>query len=491
MILGRLLRVLGSRIGLVLAILAITVAATLAGTWLTAKRYVATSSILLELPSKDPVMGNTVYMQGTLSTYLSSQIELMGSERVVNQVIRDLDLANDPTLRRQFEALGPNRGEIVPWLRGRLLQDLRAEPGRDAPVLKVSFEALDPNLAAKVANGFVRAYIDATLGLRTQPARDYANSFETQAAESRRQLAQARERLSKFQRETGITSNEESRDVESTRLQELSSQMVQLESAAAAARSRESTMRSAGRESMPEVVSNPTLAAIKADIGRVRGRIEEQSARLGPSHPQMLSWQAELADLNRRYDTELGRITESIAVEASIASQRAARTKAALDAQRTSVLALKKQRDQLSELQRAVDEAQKAVDLISQRYTQTNIEANLRLSNVSVLASALPPVSPARPRPLINLAIGATLGLLLGAFAAIALERVQRPVRDAHDLAEAAGVPVLAVLGEARSHRPQRLIDDADPTPPFEPSPIGPGSNARLIGHAQRSEAML
>ena len=127
MILGRLLRVLGSRIGLVLAILAITVAATLAGTWLTAKRYVATSSILLELPSKDPVMGNTVYMQGTLSTYLSSQIELMGSERVVNQVIRDLDLANDPTLRRQFEALGPNRGEIVPWLRGRLLQDLRAE----------------------------------------------------------------------------------------------------------------------------------------------------------------------------------------------------------------------------------------------------------------------------------------------------------------------------------------------------------------------------
>ena len=454
MILGRLLRVLASRIWLVLAILAITVAATIAGTLMTAKRYVATSSILLELPSKDPLLGSTVYLQGSLSTYLASQIELIGSERVVNQVISDLDLAHDPVFNKQWAALGANRGSIDSWLRARLPLDLRAEAGRDAPLIKISYEAGAPELAARVANGFVKAYTEATLGLRTQPARDYASLFETQANESRRELANARDRLSRFQRETGIISNEESRDVESTRLQELSTQLVQLEAAAAAARSREQTMRNSGRDAMPEVVSNLTLAALKTDIGRLRGRVEEQSARLGAAHPQMVATQAELADLNRRYETELGRITQSIAIEATISEQKLSRTRAMMDAQRASVLALKKQRDQLAELQRDVDERQKTVDLLSQRHTQTNVEANLRLSNVNVLASATPPAGPARPRPLINVALGTVLGLLLGAFAAIALEKVQRPVRDAHDLALAAGVPVLSLIHISEPTRP-------------------------------------
>ncbi|MBP8309699.1 MAG: hypothetical protein KAY46_20650 [Burkholderiaceae bacterium] len=488
MILGRLLRVLASRIWLVLAILAITVAATIAGTLMSAKRYVATSSMLLELPSKDPLLGSTVYLQGSLSTYLASQIELIGSERVVNQVIADLDLTRDPSFGKQWAAQGANRAPIEAWLRARLPQDLRAEAGRDAPLIKVSYEAGDPALAARVANGFVKAYIDATLGLRTQPARDYASLFESQANESRRDLAGARDRLSRFQRETGITSNEESRDVESTRLQELSTQLVQLEAAAAAARSREQTMRNSGRDAMPEVVSNLTLAALKTDIGRLRGRVEEQSARLGAAHPQMVATQAELADLNRRYETELGRITQSIAIEATISEQKLSRTRAMMDAQRASVLALKKQRDQLAELQRDVDERQKTVDLLSQRHTQTNVEANLRLSNVNVLASATPPAGPARPRPLINVALGTVLGLLLGAFAAIALEKVQRPVRDAHDLALAAGVPVLGVLGNAQSNRPQRLIEDAGPLEP-DPGSITPFElDARMIGHARRSE---
>ncbi len=488
MILGRLLRVLGSRIWLVLAILAITVSATIVGTVMTAKRYVATTSMLLELPSKDPLLGSAVYLQGSINAYLASQIELIGSERVVNKVIAELDLTHDPVLRKQFESLGADRGNIEAWLRGRLLQDMKAEPGRDAPVIKLSFEALEPNLAAKLANGFVKAYVDATLGLRTQPARDYASLFETQANESRRQLADARERLSRFQRDTGITSNEESRDVQSTRLQELSSQLVQLEAAAAATRSRETTLRSAGRESMPEVVSNATLGAMKTEIGKLRGRLEEQSVRLGLNHPQMIALLAELTDLNRRYEIELDRIAASISVEAAISEQKVARTRAALDSQRSTVLALKKQRDQLSELQRTVDEEQKAVDLVSQRYTQTNVEANLRLSNVSVLASATPPGGPARPRPAINIAIGTVLGLLLGAFAAMAVEQVQRPIRDTQDLALAAGAPVLGVLGQALSNRPQRLIEDAGPlTTDAPPSPLL-DHDSKLLGHARHSE---
>ena len=487
MILGRLLRVLGSRIGLVLAILGVTVAASAVGTLLSTKRYVATTSILLELPSKDPVLGGAVYLQGSINAYLAAQMELLGSERVIQRVIQRLALADDPVLRAQWSALGPARGPIEAWLAGRLAADLKTETGRDAPVIRVSVESRDPVLAARIANGFVQAYVEATLGMRAQPAREYAAMFEAQATDARRQLAEARERLSRFQQAAGITSSEENRDVESTRLQELSSQLVQLETAAAAGRSREATLRAGARDSMPEAVGNLALATIRGEIGRVRGRIEEQAARLGPSHPQMIALQAELADLNRRQEVELTRVGDSIAAEAAISAQRVARTRAALDAQRNAVLGLKQQRDQLSVLQRAVDDAQKAVDLVSQRFTQTSNEAKLPLSNVSVLSSAAPPGGPARPRPLINLALGAVLGLLLGLFAAIALERVQRPVRDAHDLLAAAGVPVLGMIGNARSVRPQRLIEGSATLPEVVPDAVDP--EHRLLGPGPRRPA--
>ncbi len=481
MILGRLMRVLGSRIWLILAILAVTLVTTAAGTLLTPKRYVATTSMLIDIPSKDPVLGSSVYLQGSIAALLAAQIELIGSGRVVDRVMNDLGLARDPAMLAQWRRLGDGKGDPDGWIRQRLVLDLKVEPARDAPLLKLSFEALDPTLAARVANGFAQAYIDATLGMKTKPARDYANLFETQTADARKRLADARERLSKFQRDSGITSGDETRDVENTRLQELSSQLVQLEAAAAAARSREATLRSGGPEAMPEVVSSQVLASIKTDIGRVRGRIEELSSRLGANHPQMIALQSELGDLNRRYQTELARVGDSISAEASINAQRAARTRAALESQKASVLALRQQRDQLAVLQREVDEAQKSVDLLSQRLTQTNIEANLGLSNVSVLSKAVAPTAPARPKPLLNMVVGGVLGLLLGAFAALTIEKVHSPVREADDLHRATGVPVLAVLTRSDSLRPRRLVADSGASGASDHAPPGADSEFRSL----------
>ena len=106
MILGRLMRVLGSRIWLILAILAVTLVTTAAGTLLTPKRYVATTSMLIDIPSKDPVLGSSVYLQGSIAALLAAQIELIGSGRVVDRVMNDLGLARDPAMLAQWRRLG-------------------------------------------------------------------------------------------------------------------------------------------------------------------------------------------------------------------------------------------------------------------------------------------------------------------------------------------------------------------------------------------------
>ncbi|NLD69599.1 MAG: chain length determinant protein EpsF [Limnobacter sp.] len=463
MVSGRLLRILLSRIGLVLAILLVTVGATAAGSMLTPKRYVASTVMLIDIPSKDPVLGGSVYLQGTIRGYLASQVELIESQRVAKRVIDDLGLTQDPLLIRQWAQTTEGTGELEEWIRARLASGLTVEPEREAAVIKLYYEDIDPELAARIANGFAAAYVNATLDLTTEPARNYAQLFETQVDDYRARLSAARQRLWEYQQRTGIVTGEERNDIVSTRLQELSSQLVRLEAEALASASRLDALRDSSRDTMPEIVGNAMLASIRTEIARAQGRLEEQSASLGDRHPQTLAIRSELQALRQRYAAELGRVRASIAAAAALDQQRVELTRVALERQKAEVLEMKQQRDQLAALQREVDEAQQGLELMTQRSTQTDLEARMRLSNVSILSGASIPSSPSRPKPLLNIVVGSALGLMLGMLAAITLEKVQRPIRDADDLMQVSGVPILAVLSHADSRRPQRLIGRTGP----------------------------
>jgi uncharacterized protein involved in exopolysaccharide biosynthesis len=65
------------------------------------------------------------------------------------------------------------------------------------------------------------------------------------------------------------------------------------------------------------------------------------------------------------------------------------------------------------------------------------------------------PTRPVRPRPALNLAVAAILGLMVSALAAFALEHFDRTVRGARDL-ERLGLVVLGTIPEARPGRGER-----------------------------------
>ena len=125
---------------------------------------------------------------------------------------------------------------------------------------------------------------------------------------------------------------------------------------------------------------------------------------------------------------------------------------------------IKAQRDDMSVLQREVDAAQKALDLVLQRLTQTNLESQAQQANVSILTPATVPSTPFRPKPTLNIVVGALLGLVVGVLAVLTLEIAHRPIRSPEDLMTAANMPVLAVLPPADSRRSRRLIGDTGPT---------------------------
>jgi len=78
----------------------------------------------------------------------------------------------------------------------------------------------------------------------------------------------------------------------------------------------------------------------------------------------------------------------------------------------------------------------------------------LQQGDVTVVQRAVPPLDPAAPKPVRNTIVGVLLGLIIGVFVALLLQRLDRRVRDDEELITVAGAPVLSrVPVSARGRR--------------------------------------
>jgi len=112
---------------------------------------------------------------------------------------------------------------------------------------------------------------------------------------------------------------------------------------------------------------------------------------------------------------------------------------------------LRSERDEIAVLLRDVDTARRSYELVTSRYNQISLEAQVTQTNVSVLNPAMEPLDPTFPKPRSQtLLMLLALGIMLGAAAALGLEMLDRRVRSADDLAQMLQAPVLAVIESRR-----------------------------------------
>jgi len=201
-----------------------------------------------------------------------------------------------------------------------------------------------------------------------------------------------------------------------------------------------------GGDTLQDVMQNPLIQQLKADVARADAKLQEAAGNLGKNHPQYQRQEAELASLQQKLAAETHQVSVAIGTSSRVSTQKEAELRAAIEAHKKRILQLKEGRDEAGVLQREVETAQRSYELVSQRLMQTNLESQNTQTNVSVLTPAQPPLDHSSPKLLLNTALAIFLGTLLGVGAALLMELIDRRVRSAADLAETLGLPVLAVI---------------------------------------------
>lgn len=448
MSLNQLITILLARRMLVIMVFGLTVLAAAAVTMVLPKTYQATSSLIINYKGTDPVTGSTMPAQ-LAPSYMATQVDIISSDNVARQVVEELKLHETRFAVEAFQQVRNEAGgvakdaNIKDWLSGVLQNKLIIEPSKQSNVIEVGYKGSDPQFVATVANAFADAYIDTNLKLKVDPSMDAAEWFSDRLASYREDVIEAERKLTEYQSEKGIVALEERWDVENSKLEQLSQELVAAQADALDSNSRSDEASNAKSiETNPDILTNPLIQNMKAELNSAEANLAKMKQRYAANHPKYQAAQAEVSNLRAELQREIENVTGGLSSSADLSDKRVSELEAAVQEQKQKILKLNQHRDELAVLQLDVESAQQTLDTALERFSQTSMEGNINQSDVSVLTRATAPLFPSSPNVKRNLFLAAVLGFILAAGAALLLELLSPRVRTLEDIS----VPVLGEL---------------------------------------------
>lgn len=438
--LKRFLLILRARRMTVLLTFLATVVVAVAVTLLLPKRYDAEAVVVINAKYVDPVTG--AQMQGMLlPEYLSTQADIIASPTTALRVVTALGLDRDPTMQDKFRSATGGVGNIDDWLAGLLLKGLKVKASDQSSDISISFPAPDARQSADLTNAFLDGYIATTVDLKTQPARQTADWYQSQIKAMRAHLEETQAKLADFQSKYGVVLNPAD-DASPAAAQAMAAQ-----DAVARATSISDATRTGGTGSdSMDVMRDPVVQTLKSNLADAESKLSQLASTEGPNNPEYRAAQAAVTSLQAKLNSQIAVVHASLVRAAAASRQSAAALHAAVSTEKRGVVQDQALKGQGQILLSDMQDAQHMYDTAWANYQQSLLTSKTDQTDVAVLNRATPPSSAAWPKMWLNLVVAVFFGAVLGVAYAVLLEFRSRKVRCEEDLFDAAGIPLLAVV---------------------------------------------
>lgn len=488
-----------------LSAFAIVLIATLLYTILMPREYRSEMEILVQNKRGDEQITpnrstGTVTVNEVTEEQINSEIELLRSRSLANLVVDPLwNTRNITAMTRQELKVHDKAVE-------QFSKHLSVELVRKSNVIRVDFGSSDPRVATDTLTRLLSAFLAKQREIAQPPGT--SAFFASQAERYKKELDQAQQALAEYQQQHRIVSltdseqtidreiNDAETDLRSTDAQisevsrRITTQTGQLKNVP--------TRQITQERTLPNDYSVERLNTMLAELQNKRtslltkftpeDRLVQEINRQIADTRQALNNAQEMT--SRERSTDVNPVWQ--AVTGTIIQDQTQRQ--ALKAKRDALAEqISNLRDGLSNIEGSTVAfstlRQKVADLESnyQLYTQKRDEALIadamnesRLLNVAVEQSPTFSVTPYRPKPAVDLALGSFTAMFLASFLVFFAEMGRGTISSAHDIERMSRFPVLASVPLDRSVQDRRRGHGADSTPVFIGMTQSSGSDRRV-----------
>ena len=147
MTLSQFLLILRARYRVALLAFLVTVATTVIVSLLLPKQYTASTAVVVDVKSPDPVSG--MMLQGMMAPgYMATQVDIINSDRAAKDVVKLLKMDQSAVIKQQWLEDTEGKGQLIDWLAALLQKKLDVKPSRESNVINIAYTGTDPDFAA-------------------------------------------------------------------------------------------------------------------------------------------------------------------------------------------------------------------------------------------------------------------------------------------------------------------------------------------------------
>lgn len=361
--------------------------------------YKATATILIEPErQKSFSLESMIRFRSQSKEYYLTQLEILKSRKLAEQVIDELDLANNPDFVDEKKELFNPLSSMRAWFAlttkperknqrsdeaikmdgyvSKLQRGMTVELIRDTQLIQVTYQSISPILAAEAANALVKAYIDDLIAARVDKTRSSTAWMERRLLVLKNSLQESDQQLQTYKESHGLIDVQGVNTLAAKELQELTSRLLM-----------------------------------------ARTKYNELRDVYGPKHPRLITAQSELNAATH-----------------------------ALASGEVKMHAIGRKGVKLRELKRNVDSNRGLYETFLNRLKEAAQSIELQNVNARITDAAVPPEYPFKPKKKLIILLAFFASLMFGVLLSFLYEALDKTFKSTDDIVEKLNLPMLGLL---------------------------------------------
>jgi succinoglycan biosynthesis transport protein ExoP len=451
------------------------------------------SKQLPPIPSDQP----TLQESNVDDLAVNSEIEAVLSVPVVNDVINQLQLDRDPEFNPILAATMPpdlwpplaTVWEFTRDLQARIRSYISPQPKSSSDIehrlveqevrhavtvyvkgrsriIVVRVVSKDSEKAAAIANAIASSFLQNRLNTKLAYSRQITDWLNGRLAELRSNVNQSEQDVQRLRtglgEYAGLTTS-----LLSEQLSQLNHQLIDAQAEQSIAQAKFEQIQRLGQSNeaigaADSVLGSPLIRSLREQRTQLVTQRSEEMSRLGPRNPDVISVNAQVAQVDREIAAEISRISGNAADQLKVLNSRVAALAQAkhdlekrIDVQNVGLV-------DVQQVQRDAETDRKTYEAFAIYHDKMAGLNAIGQPEAELLSQATSPISPIYPRKLLTLTTAALSALFLSTIFALLRESLDQRFRSAQDVSATLGLPTLALVPRLSGRlRPETYVSQA------------------------------
>ncbi|HYM10638.1 MAG TPA: polysaccharide biosynthesis tyrosine autokinase [Bryobacterales bacterium] len=405
-------------------------------------------------------------------TVLTTEMQLMDSPAIAQQVIRELRLDQNPdfnpALRKQgsggglagvpasdgASAAGQEAGaDLAPALPGL---SVRRQP--ETYLIEVHYVSTNPQLASAIANSAAQAIVQQGFRSRYQNAAELSKWLYKQLEELKAKMERAQERLRAFEKEYNVVNPEDRTNILNVTLQKLQESLTMAQAERLRKESAFKSVENGNLESLTISDQGEPLMRLAERLESLQTQLAEAAAQYGPNHPAYKRVEAQITRVQSLLELNKQKVTKRLKADYDQAVARENALAEAVAKQKEEVERLSGRAAEYGILKREVDSQTKLYDELLRKINEAIINGSIKATNLRLASLATPGSTPVYPKVKLNVLLALLLSTTLAVGVALGSDYLDRTLRSGEQVEQWLSVPVLANLPRVPGKRIPSLL---------------------------------